>query len=106
MSLAAQIADLVAPDDEPSVELARAQCPRGHVCPARESGGQSVAVAVLEDGRTYVVPDRCPHNGSRLSDGFVDGARLVCARHGWEIDLPTGQVVGMPKRQVKSRKIA
>lgn len=91
---------------EVSVEAALAGCPRGGVCRARAADGEAVAVAVFGDGRAYAVPDRCPHHGARLSDGFVDGERLVCAHHGWEIDLPTGEVVGMARPPVPSRRIA
>jgi nitrite reductase/ring-hydroxylating ferredoxin subunit len=33
----------------------------------------------------------CPHDGGRISDGFVDGERLVCARHGWELVARNGR---------------
>lgn len=52
--------------------------------------GQRVAVVRTASGRLHVLPDRCPHDGGPLSDGFVDGERLVCARHGWEIDPCSG----------------
>jgi nitrite reductase/ring-hydroxylating ferredoxin subunit len=55
-----------------------------------------VALVVLADGSAYAVPDACPHDGGLLSDGYVDGGRLVCARHGWEFD-----VCGEPCRLAK-----
>ena len=58
--------------------------PRGAIVAARVAG-QRVAVARLGSGRLVVVADECPHDGGRISDGFVDGERLVCARHGWEL---------------------
>ena len=30
--------------------------------------------------------DRCPHRGTRLSIGRVDGVEVVCAYHGWRYD--------------------
>lgn len=91
IATSALIADLcgepVAP--RPSVaEALRAAAP-GSVTPARD-GLRPVALVVLPDRRAYVVDDRCPHDGGSLSDGFLDGDRLVCARHGWEIDPCTG----------------
>jgi vanillate O-demethylase monooxygenase subunit len=55
------------------------------VRPAARIGARRVAVARLGSGRLVVVADECPHDGGRISDGFVDGERLVCARHGWEL---------------------
>lgn len=58
--------------------------PRGAMLAAR-IGARRVAVARLGSGRLVVVADECPHDGGRISDGFVDGEHLVCARHGWEL---------------------
>jgi phenylpropionate dioxygenase-like ring-hydroxylating dioxygenase large terminal subunit len=58
--------------------------PVGAIVAARD-GSRPVAVARLESGKLVVVDDTCPHDGGRISDGFVDGERLVCARHGWEL---------------------
>jgi nitrite reductase/ring-hydroxylating ferredoxin subunit len=79
----------------PTVSEALARCRPGEVVPARRAG-EEVAVVVLEDGRSYVVPDACPHDGRPLSDGFVERDRLVCARHGWEFEPATGRCVGRP----------
>lgn len=72
-----------------SVEQVGASLAVGEVAPALRDG-QKVAVVRTASGRLHVVPDRCPHDGGPLSDGFVDGERLVCARHGWEIDPCSG----------------
>ena len=58
--------------------------PVGTIVAARD-GARPVAVARLGSGKLVVVADECPHDGGRISDGFVDGERLVCARHGWEL---------------------
>lgn len=73
----------------PSVEQVGASLEAGEVAPAMHDG-QPVAVVRTASGRLHVVPDRCPHDGGPLSDGFVEGERLVCARHGWEIDPCSG----------------
>lgn len=54
-------------------------------------GARAVAVARLGSGRIVVVDDECPHDGGLLSDGFVEGERLVCARHGWELAVENGR---------------
>jgi len=58
---------------------------------AARMGTSQSAVARLESGRIVVVEDTCPHDGGRISDGFVAGERLVCSRHGWELE-PCGRV--------------
>jgi phenylpropionate dioxygenase-like ring-hydroxylating dioxygenase large terminal subunit len=63
--------------------------PVGRIVRARE-GTTQVAVARLESGKVVIVEDMCPHDGGRISDGFVAGERLVCSRHGWELE-PCGR---------------
>ena len=58
---------------------------------AAEHDGESVAVVRTQSGRLYMLPDRCPHDGGRISDGVVEGEQVVCARHGWEIDACSGR---------------
>jgi len=87
LSVRAQILELLGDEREPRptvADVAQALAP-GSVAPARLEG-VDVAVVRLVDGRLCVVPDQCPHDGGRISDGWVEGDRLVCARHGWEID--------------------
>jgi nitrite reductase/ring-hydroxylating ferredoxin subunit len=57
----------------------------GTIVAARD-GDRAVAVARLASGRLVVVDDACPHDGNPVSDGFVEGERIVCARHGWELE--------------------
>ena len=90
ISLRALLDDLIAEEPaRPHVDDALAACPAGGVIAARDASGD-VAVVRFRDGRAFVVADACPHDGGPLSDGFVDGDRLVCARHGWEVDPCTG----------------
>ena len=67
-----------------------AAVPVGALLGARD-GARAVAVARLGSGRLVVVEDVCPHDGGRISDGFVEGERLVCARHGWELEIEGGR---------------
>ena len=84
------------PDDgRPAVEEL-AFVPVGHVVAAR-SGARAVAVARLVSGELVVVDDVCPHDGGPISDGYVDGDRLVCARHGWELVACQGRCVRAPR---------
>ncbi|HVR64435.1 MAG TPA: Rieske 2Fe-2S domain-containing protein [Polyangia bacterium] len=52
-------------------------------------GGTDVLVARL-DAEVRAYENRCPHAGSRLSDGFLEAAKLTCSAHRWEFDLQTG----------------
>ncbi len=88
----------------PTVAEALRQSSPGAVMAAQHRG-RPVAVAVLEDGRAFAVADRCPHDGGLLSDGFVEGDRLVCARHGWEIDPCTGRCPQRPRELVAAREL-
>lgn len=91
-SVAAQLFDELGYDPDDGVpQLAELRnVPIGAVMPARV-GSQRVAVARLGSGKLVVVEDECPHDGGRISDGFVDGERLVCARHGWELVARNGR---------------
>jgi nitrite reductase/ring-hydroxylating ferredoxin subunit len=63
--------------------------PIGAIVRARD-GARQVAVARLASGRLVVVDDQCPHDGGRISDGFVEGEHLVCTRHNWELEVCAG----------------
>jgi nitrite reductase/ring-hydroxylating ferredoxin subunit len=79
-----------ASDDEVIWVAAGRSLAVGAVIAAR-AGARRVAVARLASGRLVVVADECPHDGGRISDGFVEGERLVCARHGWQLEARDGR---------------
>jgi nitrite reductase/ring-hydroxylating ferredoxin subunit len=93
-SVSAQLLDVLGYDPDDGVpqlsELGAGALAVGAVVAARV-GAQRVAVARLGSGRLVVVADECPHDGGRISDGFVDGERLICARHGWELEARNGR---------------
>jgi phenylpropionate dioxygenase-like ring-hydroxylating dioxygenase large terminal subunit len=80
------------PDDPRDAipQLSGLHVPAGAILRARD-GARAVAVARLLSGRLVVVEDVCPHDGGRISDGFVEGERLVCTRHGWELEAEGGR---------------
>jgi len=92
--LGAQLVDTLGydPDDGTPDVTELGFVPVGAVVRARD-GARAVAVARLESGRLVVVDDECPHDGGRISDGFVEGERLICARHGWALEVQTGRCV-------------
>jgi 3-phenylpropionate/trans-cinnamate dioxygenase ferredoxin subunit len=61
-----------------------------------EVGGRALCVAHAEDGCFYAVDDRCTHEDSPLSDGWVDGTDIECPRHNAIFDLRTGNAETLP----------
>jgi phenylpropionate dioxygenase-like ring-hydroxylating dioxygenase large terminal subunit len=45
--------------------------------------GRELAIWRGADGAVHAWDDRCPHRGTRLSIGRVEGGQLTCAYHGW-----------------------
>ena len=48
-------------------------------------------VLVNVDGDVYAYEDRCPHSGTPLSEGTLDGAVLTCSAHEWVFDTRIGR---------------
>ncbi len=87
-SISARLADELGYDPDDGIPAVEALPPLaiGDLVRAR-AGAVQVAVARLGSGRLVVVVDECPHDGGRISDGFVEGERLVCSRHNWELEV-------------------
>jgi cytochrome P450/nitrite reductase/ring-hydroxylating ferredoxin subunit len=47
-------------------------------------------VAVLNEGGVSVFEGHCPHQGTLLAEGHVEGGRLVCRGHGWQFNNISG----------------
>lgn len=60
-----------------------------------EVGGVPVAVANA-GGSLYAFHDDCSHQHCPLSDGDLEGDRVVCPCHGSAFDLRTGDVLNPP----------
>jgi phenylpropionate dioxygenase-like ring-hydroxylating dioxygenase large terminal subunit len=57
--------------------------------------GRELVIWRTADGAAHAAADRCPHRGTRLSIGRVEGAELVCAYHGWRY-ASGGECVRIP----------
>ena len=57
--------------------------------------GQSIAVFNVE-GTYYAIANTCTHDGGPLSEGEVQGTKVICPWHGAEFDLKTGAVLAPP----------
>lgn len=52
--------------------------------------GKRVAV-FRANGALHAIQDACPHMGAWLSEGKLDGERVICHWHDWRFDLRTGE---------------
>ena len=61
------------------------------------------AIAVfLIDGKLHAIEDQCPHMGSALSTGHLDGCQVTCAWHGWRFDVRDGAWCDNPQIHIDS----
>ena len=58
--------------------------------------GAVVAVARLDDGTLVAFDDECTHEECPLSEGDLEGRRVVCYCHNAAFDLETGAVMRGP----------
>jgi 5,5'-dehydrodivanillate O-demethylase len=49
-----------------------------------------------DTGTAHVLPHHCPHRGTQLSVGYIEGDNIRCLYHGWAFDGNSGQCVEMP----------
>jgi toluene monooxygenase system ferredoxin subunit len=67
-------------------------------------GNADVLLVNLGDGEIVAYDNRCPHAGSRLSEGRLSTTTLRCGSHLWEFDVRTGD--GVNPRNCMLRKYA
>jgi 3-phenylpropionate/trans-cinnamate dioxygenase ferredoxin subunit len=48
------------------------------------------------DGSVYAIEDVCTHDGGPLDQGTLEGACVVCPRHGATFDVRTGAALTLP----------
>ncbi len=71
--------------------LPAADLPEG-VPTAVDLDGLPVCLVRLAD-RVVAFEDRCPHRGTPLSRGWLEGTKLTCSAHTWEFDVRTGELL-------------
>jgi 3-phenylpropionate/trans-cinnamate dioxygenase ferredoxin subunit len=52
--------------------------------------GYSIAVFNVE-GKLYAIDDSCPHQGSSLAAGTLDGFVVTCRSHGMKVNVTAGE---------------
>ena len=54
-------------------------------------------IAVVRSGDSYfAIEDICTHDGAQLTGGAVEGAEIICPRHGARFCLRTGEALSPP----------
>ncbi|PSF30988.1 (2Fe-2S)-binding protein [Aphanothece hegewaldii CCALA 016] len=54
------------------------------------------------DGQIYAIDDACPHAGSSLGWGKLDGKIVTCRTHGLKVNVTTGCMMTSPDLGVTS----
>ena len=62
-----------------------------------EVGDKQIALFNI-DGSFYAIDDTCSHQGGPLSEGDLDGTKIMCPWHGATFDVTTGDTLGPPAR--------
>ena len=57
--------------------------------------GQDWVVWRDENGRAVASPNRCPHRGGSLANGWVTNGQITCPYHGWQF-ASSGDCVAIP----------
>ena len=57
------------------------------------------------EGRVLAIDDGCARCGSSLADGTVHGTTVACGGCGWQYDLGTGAVVGIPALRLDTYEV-
>lgn len=64
-----------------------------------ELDGHSIALFNL-DGTFYAIADSCPHQGSSLCAGQLQGRLIQCRAHGLRFDLASGYLANSDQLRV------
>jgi 3-phenylpropionate/trans-cinnamate dioxygenase ferredoxin subunit len=55
---------------------------------------------IKQNGKLYVIDNRCPHMGCGFFGGTLDGSLVVCPCHNWSFDLRTGEYQDDPSMKL------
>ncbi len=64
--------------------------------------GAQVAVFNL-DGQYYAIEDICTHDGGQLTGGSIEGAEIICPRHGARFCIKTGAALSAPAYEATAK---
>ena len=69
-----------------------------------EAAGHSLALFNV-GGQLYVIDDSCPHQGSSLCAGRLEGRVIQCCAHGLRFDLASGYLLNSTHLKVANYPI-
>jgi 3-phenylpropionate/trans-cinnamate dioxygenase ferredoxin subunit len=58
--------------------------------------GRHMVVVARSGGAYFAVEDICTHDGAELAGGAIEGAEIICPRHGARFCLRTGEALSPP----------
>jgi len=76
-----------------------------------EGSGKAITVSGTEiavfkcEGQLYATQNWCPHAGSALAAGALDGGAVVCPAHGYRFDLRTGACATDAQLRLKTYRL-
>jgi ferredoxin-nitrite reductase len=76
-----------------------------------EGSGKTITVSGTEiavfkcEGQLYATQNWCPHAGSALAAGALDGGAVVCPAHGYRFDLRTGACASDAQLRLKTYRL-
>src|SRR3990170_427795 len=50
-------------------------------------------------GKIYAMGDVCTHRGCSLSEGTLEGTKIICPCHAGNFDVTTGKVIASPPKR-------
>jgi NAD(P)H-dependent nitrite reductase small subunit len=63
-------------------------------------------IALFRSGDEYfAVENECPHYGAPLCGGYVRGKSVMCAWHGWQFDMESGECFTAPGCDVEAYEV-
>ena len=62
--------------------------------------GNKLIAIFLDRGQYYAIDDMCPHMGSSLSGGYVEGGIVTCPWHAWRFRLNDGAWADSPRVKI------
>lgn len=67
-----------------------------------DADGAQIVVFNL-DGEYFAIEDLCTHDGGQLTGGSVEGAEIVCPRHGARFCIRTGAALTAPAYEATAK---
>jgi len=77
------------------IDVAAADCLEDGQTLSIAVGRRMIAVARSGD-EFFAIEDVCTHDGAELTGGSIEGAQIICPRHGARFCLRTGEALSPP----------